>query len=74
MLHADPAVQEIAAGAVYVPAGHPAPDTLNAAATLLSISTGTAPILKLAVMVLAPFIITVSGFTAPVADPLQLEN
>ena len=43
MLQVEPAIQETAAGAVYVPAGQPAPETLKAAATLLSISTPTRP-------------------------------
>ena len=74
MLQVEPAIQETAAGAVYVPAGQPAPETLKAAATLLSISTPTRPKVKCAVIVLGPFMITVNGFAVPVTDPLQLAN
>ena len=68
-LQALPFVQTTFAGAVYVPAGHPAPETLNCTAAFASIRTAVTAAVKFAVIVLGASISTVRGFAPPPADP-----
>ena len=62
-----PVVQASATGAVYVPTGHPAPDTVNGSAVLLLIVTAVAEAEKFAVTDLGPSMTRASGFEAPLA-------
>jgi hypothetical protein len=57
------------AGVVYEPAGHPVPETLNCVEMLLSMRTLVGAATKFAMIVLAESMVTVSGFSAPLADP-----
>ena len=67
-------LQVTLAGVEYVPAGHPVPDTLNCAAMFAPklIVTGEAE--KVAVMLVAEFIVTVRGFDELTISPLHPVN
>jgi hypothetical protein len=55
--------------------GHPAgPETVICAAILLSMLTATGVAVKVATTDFGPSIVSVNGFAAPVADPLQPVN
>jgi hypothetical protein len=74
-VQAVPVGQGIVMGAVYVAVGHPAgPETVTCAAILLSIRTSVCAAVKVATTDLGPSIVSVNGFAAPVADPLQPVN
>jgi hypothetical protein len=62
------------AGVLYDAAGQPVPDTVNSVAVFASMRTLTVDEPKFAVMDLAPSIVTLNGFTVPVAEPLQPLN
>jgi hypothetical protein len=73
-VQAVPLVQVTFAGAVYVPAGQPVPDTENSAVTFAPIATATGAAEKLAVMVEGAAMENVSGFAALATVPLHPVN
>ena len=74
MLHATPFVHTTLVEAVYVPAGHPVPATVNWADTLLEIVTAVGVAEKFAVIVEGEFSANVSGLAALMTLPLHPVN
>ena len=74
MLHATPFVHTTLVGAVYVPAGHPVPATVNWADTLLEMVTAVGVAEKFAVIVEGEFSANVSGLAALMTLPLHPVN
>ena len=75
MLQAVPLVHTTLTGAVYVPAGHPVPDTANCApVTFALIATEAGFAEKFAVMVDGAFMISDTGFAELTTLPLHPVN
>jgi hypothetical protein len=73
--HPDPFSQDKLKGAVYVPTGHPDPETVNCApAMLLSNRTLMGAGVNCATTDFGPSITNVSGFAVPLAAPAQPAN